>query len=121
LWHVFGLALGGGVAFGTLLAIGMARLSRKFASGDEAQEMLGLPLLGAIGPIYSPSARRMRAIRRYVLAPAMACLLMVATVVAAAGVVMATNYPGKYAQVMEQVTPTTRAMWHGVQSLLGSI
>ncbi len=121
LWHVFGLAIGGGLAFGIMLAIGLARLSRRFSSAEETQEMLGLPLLGVIGPIYSPAARRMRAIRRYILAPAMACILLTATAIAAAGVVMATNYPGRYAQVMEHVTPTTRAMWHGVQSLLGSI
>ena len=121
LWHVFSLALGGGLGFGALLAILMTRWSRTFASGTEAKETLGLPLLGTVGPILSPAAQRLLAIRRYVLAPAAVCLLVLVTLLAATGVVMSMNYPGKYAYIMEQVTPTARAVWQGMQNLLGLI
>jgi hypothetical protein len=121
LWHVFTLAIGGGLAFGISLVIVMARLTRCFGSADEARSELGLPLLGVIGPILTPAARRLRAIRRYVLAPATIAVLLLITVLAATGVVMSTNYPGRYARIIEHLAPTTRAMWDGVQSLLGLI
>ena len=119
LWHVFALALAGGVVFGVILSILSDRLSRHFSSASEAKETLGLPMLGVIGPILTPAARRVLAIRRYVLLPAAVCLLVLIAAIAAAGVVMSTNYPGKYAQLMEQVSPTTRAAWYSVRSLLG--
>jgi len=121
LWHVFGLALGGGVIFGITVVILMTRLSRSFASPEDARESLGLPLLGVVGPILSPTARRLRALRRYLLIPAMTCILVAITVVAAATVVMSTNYPVKYAQIVQQVTPVARSAWHGMRNLLGAI
>ena len=121
LWHVFGLAILGGVTFGIALAIVASRVTRCFDTAEEARGELGLPVLGVIGPILTPAARRLRAIRRYVLAPATVALLLLITVLAAAGVVMSTNYPGRYAQIIEHFAPTTRAMWNGVQNLLGLI
>jgi len=121
LWHVFVLAIGGGLAFGVSLVIVMSRLSRCFGSAEEARGELGLPVLGVVGPILSPAARRLRAIRRYALAPATVAVLMLITVLAAIGVVMSTHYPGRYAQILEHVAPTTQAMWDGVRSLLGLI
>ncbi len=121
LWHVFTLAIGGGLAFGVILVIMISRLSRCFDSAEEARTELGLPVLGVIGPILTPAARRVRAIRRYVLVPATVAVLLGVTFLAAAGVVMSTNYPGRYAQIIEHLAPTTRAMWRGVQSLLGLI
>ncbi len=121
LWHVFVLALGGGTLFGIITVILMTRLSRCFASGEEATESLGLPLLGVVGPIISPAARRLRAIRRFLLVPALTCLLISITVLAAAAVVLSTNYPVKYTQIMQQVTPMTRSAWHGVRAFLGAI
>ena len=115
LWHVFTLALGGGLAFGIFLSIIMTRLSRTFASADEAGETLGLPLLGVVGSILSPAARRVRAIRRYILAPAAVALLLLIIVLAASSVVMSANYPGEYARIMERLGPTTRAMCGGGQ------
>ncbi|MFW6154599.1 MAG: hypothetical protein ACOC95_05225 [Planctomycetota bacterium] len=121
LWHVFMLALGGGASFGIALAIIMSHLSRCFGSAEEARSDLGLPVLGVVGPILSPAARRLRAVRRYVLAPATAVLLVVVTVLAAAGVVMSTHYPGRYTQMMEHMAPSARALWQGVGGLLGSM
>jgi len=121
LWHVFALALGGGLTFGITLVIVIARLSRGFSSAEEARGELGLPVLGVIGPILTPSARRLRAVRRYVLAPATAAVLLMVIILAAAGVVMSTHYPERYARILEHMAPTTRAMWQGVQDLLGLI
>jgi len=119
LWHVFALALAGGLAFGSLLTVSATRLSRTFASGDDARETLNVPLLGVVGPILTPAARRFRMIRRYVLAPAGVSLLVLVTVAAAAGVVMATNYPGEFARIMEHVAPATRGTWSGFRGLMG--
>ncbi|NLF29254.1 MAG: hypothetical protein GX591_00035 [Planctomycetes bacterium] len=121
LWHVFTLALGGGASFAIALVIVMNHLARGFGSAEEARGELGLPVLGVVGPILTPAARRLRAIRRYVLAPATAALLLAVTVLAAAGVVMATRYPGRYAQMIEHMAPSARALWQGVQSLLGAM
>ncbi|TFG74807.1 MAG: hypothetical protein E4H23_11525 [Chrysiogenales bacterium] len=121
LWHVFVLALGGGLAFGISLVIIAARLTRSFHSAEEARGELGLPILGVIGPILTPATRRLRAVRRYILAPATIALLLLIIVLAATGVVMSTHCPGRYAQILEHLAPTTRAMWQGVQNLLGLI
>ncbi len=121
LWHVFVLALGGGASFGIALAIIAGHLSRCFGSAEEARAELGLPVLGVVGPILTPAARRLRAARRYVLAPATVLLVLTATMLAAAGVVLATRYPGRYAQMIEHMGPSARALWQGVHGLLGSL
>jgi hypothetical protein len=82
---------------------------------------LQLPLLGVLGPIYSPSRARLNNIRRYALAPAVTSLILAATFLAAAGVVLATKYPGRYAQMIEQMGPTAKAVRAGMQSLLGAL
>lgn len=121
LWHVFLVSFGGGVAFGCALAIILESIGHCFETVKSARDQIGLPVLGVIGPIYSPAVRRIRAIRRYVLAPAGVAMLLLVMLIAAAGVVISAQNPGKYARIMEHFTPLTRAMWNGVQGLWGMI
>jgi len=121
LWHVFILGIGGALAFGALLAVMMARMSCSFSSPAQAKEALGLPVVGTVGLILSPAAQRLQMIRRYVLIPAAACLLLLITIIAAAGVIVSANYPERYAQIIEYVSPATRSLWHDVQDILGLI
>jgi hypothetical protein len=119
LWMVFGLALGGGAIFAVMCVLGLWRLSRSFGAPEQVRQVLGLPLLGVVGPVLSPAARRLRAIRRYVLAPALATLLVAATTIAATGVVMSMQCPGTYAELLEHVSPTAQAFLSGARNLLG--
>ena len=119
LWMVFGLAFGGGTVFAVLCVLGLWRLSRSFAAPEQVRAVLGLPLLGVVGPVLSPAARRLRAIRRYVLAPAVATLLVAVMTVAAVGVVMSVQCPGTYAELLEHVSPTAQTLLGGARNLLG--
>lgn len=119
LWLVFGLALGGGLVVGIVVAILRDRMARSFGCADQLSTALDLPLLGIVGPILSPTARRTKTLQRYALAPAVATILLAVMTVAATGVVMSMRYPGKHSEIMEQVYPTARLFWTGTQSLLG--
>ncbi len=117
LWHVFCIALLGGVGAGAAAAIGLARLSRKFSSPSEAASALALPLLGVIGPIFSPATSRIDALRRYVLMPAAVCLIVLVMVMSSASIVLATQYPSHYVLLKQQLVPTA---WAGLRQLMGA-
>lgn len=117
LWHVFFIALAGAAGSGVIMAIGLSRLSGRFASAAEAAATMTVPLLGVIGPILSPASRRLAALRRYVLVPAGVCLLLLVTLAAAIGVVLSTQYPGQYVQLKQHFVPTA---WNGLRQVLGA-
>lgn len=117
LWHVFFIALAGGTCAGIVSAIGLSKLSRSFNTATEAAGALALPLLGVIGPILSPANRRLAALRRYVLVPAAATLLVLLIIISAVSIVLATHYPGQYVLIRQQFIPTALA---GLRQMLGA-
>ncbi|MBE3133398.1 MAG: hypothetical protein IMZ55_07980, partial [Acidobacteria bacterium] len=98
LTYILGFALVGGLAFGAGLVFFMNVLDRSISTTQEAGTHFGLPVFGVIREIVTPSQRRWRHIRRLIIEPVAALLLLAVTAVAGLNIVLWLQSPEEYEQ-----------------------
>lgn len=97
LTFVLGSTLGGGLAFGALLAFLCNAVDRSIRTTDEAAREFNLPVHGVIGEIISP-ARRASMRAGLFLSSMMVAIVMAILALRVFGVVLWLHYPEMYAQ-----------------------
>lgn len=113
---VFGLAIGGGLVFGAVLVIVLSRLSRGYDTPTDLTEETELPLLGVVGPILTPAARRLRMVTRYAVVPAAMSLLLAVVALGSAGMVLSYYQPEKWVEFLEQFGPPAHVLLHNADN-----
>ena len=63
------LAVGGGVAFGTAMVLGVNMMERTVTTTEEAVNMFDFPIHGVIAEIVTPRQRAVRKLKRWAVAP----------------------------------------------------
>ncbi|MCX5685663.1 MAG: hypothetical protein NT049_18555, partial [Planctomycetota bacterium] len=82
LFNVLALALAGGLIFGGVLVLAADGLDRTITTPELAARCFGVPVLGVVTKTLTPKERARRRVRRFVLAP-LAALVLLAVLCAA--------------------------------------
>jgi len=98
LLYILGLALVGGLACGSGLVFITNVLDRSVFTTQEAGTHFGLPVCGVIGEIVTPHQRRWRRMRRLLIEPVVALLLLAVAAVAGLNIVLWLQFPEQYEQ-----------------------
>jgi hypothetical protein len=91
-------ALLGGLGFGGLLVFLANALDRTIATSEDAVKCFSIPVYGVIGEIVTEKQRRQRKLRKWVVGPAVAAIVVPALGLAAMSIVLALHYPEEFRQ-----------------------
>lgn len=78
LQKILGFAFGGGLAFGAALVFLFHKLDRTISISEEAHDYFNLPIHGVISEIVTRKIRAQRFLRRWIVTPAIAVILLAA-------------------------------------------
>ena len=95
---VLGLALGGGLAFGAGLVFLAQMMDRSISTTEEAARHFELPIHGVIEEIVTRRLRARRRRRKWILGPAVSCVVLAALAVSAMNITVWLEFPDRYAE-----------------------
>ncbi len=95
---VLAFAFVGGLGFGGALVFLSNVLDRTLATPEDAREQFNVPVFGVIGEITTRHQRRMRRLRRWLLGPAIASVVLVALGLSSLSMMLWLRHPEKYAR-----------------------
>ena len=98
LLHLLGVALVGGLAFGSAIVFLTSLKDRTIWTPQDAEDLFGVPVCGTIGEIVPPRTRFWRCVQRYAIEPGVAVLLLAAIGVGSLNVILWLQYPDQYVQ-----------------------
>ena len=126
LLYVLGFALAGGLAFGGAVVFLSNTLDRSISATQNAAKYFNLPVCGVIDEIVTPRERLWRNVRRGVVEPTIALILVGVIGVASLNIALWLHYPEEHKQWQEDPTAFvgSRAAYYyqrGVQKLKQSL
>ena len=126
LLYVLGFALAGGLAFGGAVVFLSNTLDRSISATQDAAKHFNLPVCGVIDEIATPGERLWRNVRRGVVEPTIALILVGIIAVAGLNIALWLHYPEEHKQWQEDPTAFVgrRATYYyqrGVQKLKQSL
>jgi uncharacterized protein involved in exopolysaccharide biosynthesis len=92
------LALGGGLAFGSALVFLTQMMDRSISTTEEAARHFGLPIHGVIEEIVPPRLRARRRMKKWILGPAVAFVVLAGLAVSAVNIAIWLEYHDSYAE-----------------------
>lgn len=114
LLHVLMAAVGLGMLSGAVSVLFAHRTNESFHSGEELSTSVGVPLIGCVSEIISHSQRRMKRLRRYVLAPLNLAAMTGVLVAMTALLYLNLKRPERYDKLMDRSIQLTQG--HIVQN-----
>lgn len=124
LLNAIAIALMGGIAFGGLLVFLAIRIDQTIITPEQAAKGFGIPVYGFVGVIMTPRALLIRTLKRWIITPAVATVLIAVVGICTFSLTLRLQHPDEYKSwkknEIKYLTSHTGQLWNRVKANLSS-